>query len=814
MRLRSLIARRALALALTAACVGACARERTAVPRAAGPSGTQPSDGVSDSAPESAASPPRRPSLPSSLALCAPEMRHAAGVIRPRPPAAPRALRPIPAHERIRDDRDYELYQTVGPSTVVVRTPSTFATGVVVGPGLVLTTAEAVRAGLRSDLTTRVTILRAGMRRAFLEIAERALEGVVVKLDSDRDLALVRIADAPRGLPPVPLAASAPEPGAPAATLTHPSFGRLWAYERCAIEAPRDADERPAVEPSALAPWGLVATPEERAVWASATSAERGAGLVEGLPIARVSASCAYAPGSMGAPLVDVRGQLVGLARHGSDAGTSYVGVSELAAFVREAPELAWYDVPNPWCAATSEAAIEDADRDGTPDVAWARGPHGTAYFFDVDQDDAMKGRAAIPFDAEVALVEGERGVFAWYDADGDGGFDWVAHAKQGYGQPTQVLRLGPAGASLPERAPELGRLISPALLPSLDAVAVSRLGAIAATLGSASASDARHRMVGRTTTDAWAVPSRHAASLVARLDVDGDGRPDALETRGSFVSALAIGLEPTALAAADDRTLLARTASAQLDPALTLVRSSAGLPPWLLVDRGAQPGVDLALALDPAYPVVQRALRRRDDGAYVDAAEELGTLAFRPSRMPGLDVASALARTLGAHAVGLDDGLGALPSPKMARRYGFVHATIAPLKIVEGFVEGAAVVLVDLDFTLPDEAPRRATEYVESRRFVPDFAYLHRAGLAWAYYDRDGDGAFDLVLFAGRGDESTVRNAWRVVDGSLVADAALREGPLVRQRTAFADGERAEAFARIAERRFERFVLESEPSN
>jgi hypothetical protein len=70
----------------------------------------------------------------------------------------------------------------------------------------------------------------------------------------------------------------------------------------------------------------------------------------------------------------------------------------------------------------------------------------------------------------------------------------------------------------------------------------------------------------------------------------------------------------------------------------------------------------------------------------------------------------------------------------------------------------------------------------------------------------------FDLVLFAGRNDEGTVRNAWRVVDGSLVADASLGAGPLIRQRTAFADGERAEAFARIAERRFERFMLEGDP--
>lgn len=65
---------------------------------------------------------------------------------------------------------------------------------------------------------------------------------------------------------------------------------------------------------------------------------------------------------------------------------------------------------------------------------------------------------------------------------------------------------------------------------------------------------------------------------------------------------------------------------------------------------------------------------------------------------------------------------------------------------------------------------------------FSADFALSSMPGAAWAWYDTDLDGSWDVVLVRVVDAGQTTRNAFRRGDdGDLARDPALVEGRLIR---------------------------------
>jgi hypothetical protein len=72
--------------------------------------------------------------------------------------------------------------------------------------------------------------------------------------------------------------------------------------------------------------------------------------------------------------------------------------------------------------------------------------------------------------------------------------------------------------------------------------------------------------------------------------------------------------------------------------------------------------------------------------------------------------------------------------------------------------------------------------ELAQAGKFSPSFAVVARGNLTWTFYDTDGDGTFDVVLFGDGREPKVVKSAWRVAangPGRLAPD--LVKGPLVR---------------------------------
>ena len=133
------------------------------------------------------------------------------------------------------------LYSRLAPSTVIVRTPRGHGSGVVIDPsGWVLTNAHCVEQGSTQAGTGALQVLvHVGrMHGDLMQLDADGVPGIVHKVDTEKDLALVKLTRLPAGvtqLPAVELALDEPRPGSDCVVLGHPAAGMLWTVRSCEV---------------------------------------------------------------------------------------------------------------------------------------------------------------------------------------------------------------------------------------------------------------------------------------------------------------------------------------------------------------------------------------------------------------------------------------------------------------------------------------------------------------------------------------------------------------------------------------------------
>ena len=675
-----------------------------------------------------------------------------------------------------------ELYRRVAPATVIVRSRDTMGTGVIVGPnGLVLTNHHVVRTAELDDFRMRVTVEYGHIGEGGSMVPEgRQRRAFVLKVDRDRDLAVLRVEEPIAEAPIVALSAHDPGPGETVTTVGHGNVGLVWAVRSCQVQATGRLEE-------AYARLAAVCGNEtERAQQACRELRERMHASMNGLV---VQSSCPLAPGDSGGPLVDHEGRLVGLnvmtMRNAENQHSNFhIHARELRDFLRIIPTTPNVSIPSPWIA-HERAATQDQDLDGRWDTLELAGHGMVARLFDLDQDtpeaafDALDQTVARRgFDAELAIVTQYPERFVWYDTDGDGELDLIV---------TQGEREEARAAHRVR-----GESVERADAGSGPALAASRVPA--AVRGRFERIFEHH--LGDQPSPLPAILRRSSVS-----DGDGDGTPDTLYARQVLVQAIAFDVDQSSLGGTRAEGVEALVREGRFDPEVSLVSREPLL--WAFYDRDGNGSLEMGLRTAPRSPVVAATV---GVGGPAPRADELiGTLALRADwqgerhdaflRMAQRRVAPAWVATRTDHA-GLPDPVehheGATPRASY-RDDGWENHVVRMES--RGFITS----LVDVDRSSFRGRNRRYLEQgleqaVRERHFSADFAVISTRGAHWTFYDTNTDGTWDLCLVHVTDGERELDNAFRRGrDGTWARDAsAIHPRPIrpslipARHRRAF----------------------------
>lgn len=678
-----------------------------------------------------------------------------------------------------------EAYRVAAPSTVIIRTRMGLGSGVVVDArGYVLTNHHVVDDFLQPDLTMNVSLeLGEAEPTGRVRASGRVFRGVVVKADAVKDLALVRIEDAPKGLVPIRLGDD-PKIGEDVVSIGHAGIGLLWAAKVCNVsgvgDQTRDTSmlevgdckihDRSDTDAEAK-------RHEEQCEAKKRQIREEVASSTQGLA---VQTSCNITHGDSGGPLLNVSGELVGLNQSiRFDAATVafHVHVAEVRAFLQSFPETASQILPDPWCEGGSEASVEDIDGDGKKETLKLVGSSighafgmdsAEATFIDLDEDDdAARRTKERPFDADVVVLRKHDDVFVFYDTDGDGRFDVLLRDKEAEGHVDLAWRR--VGDKFVEDASlKKGGVVDVGLVK--EAPGKTRLGAIARALGwSKLASPATLAMA-----ESLAVPDPFSGTVkVAQAIADRPNeKPFAVHWMGPSGDGMFIDTRSPGLAALkqgdDARTLLERRA---LTPDFAMLGRPNGR--WALYDTDGDGRLDLGLfarnpADDPDEPGATMAQFVTDafdlrGPAPKRVTDHLGRAVIR-YKLLGSEKARKAATSL-PYGDSADDGRGSFPQPlhvfMMRAPWRLADLKKGDRRVLERSDKLGGVALVDLDGDTKGLASKGADELVRQQSFEWEVAFMKRGNLLWGFYDTDNDGAYDLVLFSRAADKGTVDAAY-----------------------------------------------------
>ncbi|MGB0680426.1 MAG: hypothetical protein ACPGUV_12255, partial [Polyangiales bacterium] len=207
-------------------------------------------------------------------------------------------------------------------------------------------------------------------------------------------------------------------------------------------------------------------------------------------------------------------------------------------------------------------------------------------------------------------------------------------------------------------------------------------------------------------------------------------------------------------------------------------LRTYAATEAWLVSAQGHK---------KPLADAIGRKMGR--PGLFQDAALRQKFTALAKRAMPSIVVAQS-------------QGLASFPDPiEDHRGAGFTWRPIKGAKraVLEIEARGSVGFLVGLgrkavrgpklparakdgDKEAQQKAARKALQsWVEEGNFVADFAYFLRNGLAWSYYDSDGDKRYDLVLYSAAPKQALVERAYRIsADGTVTLASDLHGKRLV----------------------------------
>ena len=130
-----------------------------------------------------------------------------------------------------------QAYRAVAPGTVLIRTERGMGTGVVFDPrGYVITNNHVIADGAKEIFIVKVNVTFGDLSRTGrMSRQEKTYDGVVVKADPVRDLAIVKVIDPPAKLTTVKLAKNAPQIAEKVIAVGHAGIGFLWAAKTCNV---------------------------------------------------------------------------------------------------------------------------------------------------------------------------------------------------------------------------------------------------------------------------------------------------------------------------------------------------------------------------------------------------------------------------------------------------------------------------------------------------------------------------------------------------------------------------------------------------
>ena len=331
------------------------------------------------------------------------------------------------------------VYPKVAPSVVVVRTSSGYGTGFVISDdGWILTNHHVVSdASINPKTGARTASVNFGkLDGGWMNLIDAPVDAEIYKWDKDKDLALLKLMEMPKGietLSSIAIADSIPRPGADCIAIGHPSSGTLWTLRTGELA-------------------GMATWPSEQMDFImermNVRAANRGEleTFLANAPKQKILYStCGLNTGDSGGPLVNKDGQLIAInfaipAEVRDDKFSFHVHLSEVKQFIKDKPESALIEKPQSdedWSGFQAHDLTYDRyeetvflESDSNPNMG---------FLVDLDEDsdsklihkvDSLKDVNEI-WDAELAVYS-RNGVECFYDTDNDGEFDlWLVDSDQ-----------------------------------------------------------------------------------------------------------------------------------------------------------------------------------------------------------------------------------------------------------------------------------------------------------------------------------------------------------------------------------------------
>jgi S1-C subfamily serine protease len=660
-----------------------------------------------------------------------------------------------------------DLYRKVAPATVIVRVGEGYGTGVLISSdGLVLTNHHVVAQGERDELRVKVNVERGtlGPDGTMVRTGE-SVSAHVLRWDARLDLAVLRIDGTSKDLPFVPLASVAATPGEPVAVLGHGAIGLLWSIRDCVVTAAGRLGDS----------LGILASSEPDLAARRMMNRQQPARLLQ--------TSCTISPGDSGGPVVNAAGELVGVndfIRTEAKPPVStffHVDANEVRPLLANLPAWPPPMVPDPWEGA-DRVQLASADGSGRTDTVVLRGKESTALFVDVagtaslptegiDADRLLETRG---FAAGAILLARSGTAYAWYDTGAKGARDLLLVGDIRTGHVDAAYRLAPDGTATALPTSDWPQTLATPRL-TVDAVGARRL-----------ATAVKEVFPGLIPVERLGlVPDPFGGSRAQAWSGEEDGLAGVLAWSAPGTTAL--------LVAPAGKVPARATAPGTLDAMRKVARfgflQRRSGERWAYYDTDGDGTIDLALELSEGG--VARSAWSLRGGEPEKVTGYRGLLALRPGLLklqgvPSKRVAAALSlaevSTLAARS---ERGLGAAPALLGDRwKVGRVNG----LRLTSGV--GIALTSPDAQAIVFSSAAKpmaveALTAAVLKGKLPVTFGLLIEDGLFWAFYDRDGDGTPDAILFASS-SSSGVEEAYVVSkSGGLVPAPELVGGPLFR---------------------------------
>lgn len=728
-------------------------------------------------------------------------------------------------------------YKSVAPATVVIKAKEGFGTGVIVDKsGLVLTNYHVVAFGMKKDFTIEVKLnLGKPSRAGGMDLDEKNYDAFVVKADRVRDMALIRIKDAPKDLPVAKISASDPAPGMPVAAVGHAGIGMLWAMKSCNVAAVGEPARNNLIAAKDCSPppdtSGMtdddIRRLKEQCENSKKEAQQAMSNMLEGL---FVQSDCRIAPGDSGGPLINDQGELLGInqsisADRGTGSGTSYhVHVAEIREFTKNVPQEAVQLPPDVWCDGGTETSLEDIDMDGDAETLMASSLEVRGFFavrrfsllMDLDEDnfkhdhaaEEKAGKTHMPFDAEVGILSLPQGTYVWYDKDNDGDFDILLSDPEDKGHPVAGYDIGTDG-KLTERKPFVGPYyFDTAFLPQNEMMH-EHLGKIGMLINpkyenAELIADGKSLFV--VPDPVGGIPSKGRL-----VDVDDDNKPDTYSFQTAFTRGIVIDADEDTLGSLnvkDDPAELIK--SKRVDPELSMIVQRNSI--WVIYDTNNDGQQDLALLASPdsADRITTAAYTRVGSGAWTPTQEYVGLRSVRPGLIPSATRLPRIAAEVFSFSAS-DEGMGTLPAIKNFRTsWEFVTEKKKPNKaIVTGERGDYTIMLIDADRDTKIGAKDDADDLVRGDKFDADIAIVRDNDMAWVFYDTDQDKKFDLVLFSDKAGIGATSRAFRLEGDRIRVDSEHASGKLYRHKGIFKDAKVGAGFKKIAADSLPSFAVE-----